>query len=80
MPGHFIIPDLSKGWPNQDLICERARALGMHDKVTVSRASCLGPPDPSLVQPLISQLVELNIRYSDSIELPDGTCGWRLLS
>jgi hypothetical protein len=52
----------------------------MHGKVTGSRASCLGPPDPSLVQPLISQLVELNIRYSDSIELVDGTCGWRLLS
>jgi hypothetical protein len=61
LPGHFIIPDLSKGWPKEDLICERIRALGMNGKVTVSRASCLGTPDPALVQPLISQLADLDI-------------------
>jgi cytosine/creatinine deaminase len=44
-----------------DLICERTRALGMHGKVTVSHAFCLGTPDPALVEPLISQLAELDI-------------------
>ncbi len=44
-----------------DLICERTRALGMHGKVTVSHAFCLGTPDPALVDPLISQLAELDI-------------------
>jgi cytosine deaminase len=44
-----------------DLICERTRALGMHGKVTVSHAFCLGTPNASLVEPLISQLTELDI-------------------
>jgi cytosine/creatinine deaminase len=44
-----------------DLICERTRALGMHGRVTVSHAFCLGTPDPALVEPLISQLAELDI-------------------
>ena len=44
-----------------DLICERTRALGMRGKVTVSHAFCLGTPDPALVEPLISQLAELDI-------------------
>ena len=43
-----------------DLICERTRALGMHGKVTVSHAFCLGA-DRSLVDPLIDQLAELDI-------------------
>jgi cytosine deaminase len=44
-----------------DLICERTRALGMRGKVTVSHAFCLGTPDPALVEPLVSQLAELDI-------------------
>ena len=44
-----------------DLICERTRALGMRGKVTVSHAFCLGTPDPALVEPLFSQLAELDI-------------------
>jgi cytosine deaminase len=44
-----------------DLICERTRALGMVGKVTVSHAFCLGTPDSALVEPLISQLAELDI-------------------
>jgi cytosine/creatinine deaminase len=44
-----------------DLICERTRALDMRGKVTVSHAFCLGAPDPALVEPLISQLAELDI-------------------
>ncbi|WP_342363314.1 amidohydrolase family protein [Terrarubrum flagellatum] len=44
-----------------DLICERTRALGMKGKVTISHAFCLGTPDPALVDPLIAQLVELDI-------------------
>lgn len=44
-----------------DLICERTRALGMKGKVTISHAFCLGTPDPALIDPLIDQLVELDI-------------------
>ena len=44
-----------------DLICERTRALGMHGRVTVSHAFCLGTPDPGLIEPLISQIAELDI-------------------
>jgi cytosine/creatinine deaminase len=44
-----------------DLICERTRALDMRGKVTISHAFCLGTPDPALVDPLIAQLVELDI-------------------
>ncbi len=44
-----------------DLICERTRALGMKGKVTISHAFCLGMPDPSLIDPLIAQLAELDI-------------------
>jgi cytosine/adenosine deaminase-related metal-dependent hydrolase len=43
-----------------DLIIERARALGMKGKVTVSHAFCLGA-DPQLVDPVIAQLAELDI-------------------
>jgi cytosine deaminase len=46
---------------SMDLICERTRALGMKGKVTISHAFCLGTPDPALVDPLIAQLVELDI-------------------
>jgi cytosine deaminase len=46
---------------SMDLICERARALGMKGKVTISHAFCLGAPDPALIDPLIDQLVELDI-------------------
>jgi cytosine deaminase len=44
-----------------ELICERTRALGMHGKVTISHAFCLGAPDPAMVEPLIAQLMELDI-------------------
>ena len=43
-----------------DLICERTRALGMAGKVVISHAFCLGA-DRELVDPLIDQLVELDI-------------------
>lgn len=46
---------------SMDLICERTRALGMQGKVTVSHAFCLGTPDPDLVNPLIAELVALDI-------------------
>jgi cytosine deaminase len=45
---------------SSELICERTRALGMKGKVTISHAFCLGA-DPVLVDPLIEQLVELDI-------------------
>lgn len=45
---------------SSELICERTRALGMQGKVTISHAFCLGS-DPALVDPLIEQLVELDI-------------------
>jgi len=44
-----------------DLIFERTRALGMHGQVVVSHAFCLGHPDRDLVDPMIEQLVELDI-------------------
>ena len=44
-----------------DLIFERTRALGMKGQVVVSHAFCLGTPDRELVDPLIEQLVELDI-------------------
>lgn len=44
-----------------DLIFERTRALGMKGQVVVSHAFCLGTPDRELVDPLIDQLVELDI-------------------
>ena len=44
-----------------DLIFERTRALGMHGKVVVSHAFCLGAPDRDLVDPMIEQLAELDI-------------------
>ena len=44
-----------------DLVCERARALGMKGKVTLSHAFCLGTPDRDLVDPLIAKLAELDI-------------------
>ena len=43
-----------------DLIVERTRALGMAGKVTVSHAFCLGA-DPAQVDPLIEELVALDI-------------------
>jgi cytosine/adenosine deaminase-related metal-dependent hydrolase len=43
-----------------DLIVERTRALGMAGKVTVSHAFCLGV-EPALVDPLIEELVALDI-------------------
>lgn len=43
-----------------DLIVERTRALGMAGKVTVSHAFCLGT-DPAQVDPLIEELVALDI-------------------
>lgn len=43
------------------LICERARALGMRGKVTVSHAFCLGSPDRELIDPLIDELAALDI-------------------
>ncbi|SIR08383.1 amidohydrolase family protein [Bosea sp. TND4EK4] len=43
-----------------DLIVERTRALGMAGKVTVSHAFCLGG-DPAQVDPLIEELVALDI-------------------
>lgn len=43
-----------------DLIVERTRALGMTGKVTVSHAFCLGA-DPAQVDPLIEELVALDI-------------------
>lgn len=43
-----------------DLIVERTRALGMAGKVTVSHAFCLGA-DPAQVDPLIEELVALEI-------------------
>lgn len=46
---------------SMDLILERTRALGMRGKVTISHAFCLGTPDPALVDPLIAQLVELDV-------------------
>lgn len=46
---------------SMDLICERTRALGLKGKVTISHAFCLGSPDRDLVDPLISQLAELDI-------------------
>lgn len=46
---------------SMDLICERTRALGMKGNVTVSHAFCLGSPDRDLIDPLIAQLVELDI-------------------
>ncbi|HEV7260457.1 MAG TPA: amidohydrolase family protein [Bosea sp. (in: a-proteobacteria)] len=45
---------------SSELICERTRALGMQGKVTISHAFSLGA-DPALVDPLIEQLVELDI-------------------
>jgi cytosine/creatinine deaminase len=44
-----------------DLIFERTRALGMKGQVTVSHAFCLGSPDRDLVDPLIEQIIELDI-------------------
>ncbi len=44
-----------------DLIFERTRALGMKGQVVVSHAFCLGTPDRDLVDPLIEQIVELDI-------------------
>ncbi|MCA3607450.1 MAG: amidohydrolase family protein [Methylobacterium sp.] len=44
-----------------DLIFERIRALGMKGQVVVSHAFCLGSPDRDLVDPLIEQIVELDI-------------------
>ena len=44
-----------------DLIFERTRALGMQGQVVVSHAFCLGHPDRDLVDPMIAQLVELDI-------------------
>ncbi len=46
---------------SMDLICERTRALGMKGKVTISHAFCLGSPDRDLIDPLVAQLVELDI-------------------
>lgn len=45
---------------SSELICERTRALGMQGKVTISHAFSLGA-DPALVDPLVEQLVELDI-------------------
>lgn len=44
-----------------DLIFERTRALGMKGQVVVSHAFCLGSPDRDLVDPLIEQIIELDI-------------------
>ena len=44
-----------------DLVCERARALGVKGKVTLSHAFCLGSADRDLVDPLVAQLAELDI-------------------
>jgi len=44
-----------------ELIIERTRALGMHGKVTISHAFCLGSPDMALVDPLIGELAALDI-------------------
>ena len=44
-----------------DLIFERTRALGMQGQVVVSHAFCLGSPDRDLVDPMIAQLIELDI-------------------
>ena len=46
---------------SMDLICERTRALGMTGKVTISHAFCLGSPDRDLIDPLIAQLLDLDI-------------------
>jgi cytosine/creatinine deaminase len=46
---------------SMELIFERTRALGMHGKVTVSHAFCLGTPDHDLVDPLIQELAALDI-------------------
>lgn len=44
-----------------DLIFERTRALGMAGQVVVSHAFCLGTPDRDLVDPMIEQIVALDI-------------------
>ncbi len=44
-----------------DLIIERTRALGMAGKVTISHAFCLGSPDRDLIEPLIGEMVKLDI-------------------
>ncbi|MBN9061676.1 MAG: cytosine deaminase [Rhizobiales bacterium 65-9] len=46
---------------SMDLIFERTRALGMKGKVTISHAFCLGAPDAALVDPLVAQLIELDV-------------------
>jgi len=46
---------------SMELIIERTRALGMAGRVVVSHAFCLGMPDPSVVEPLISALAEAGI-------------------
>ena len=46
---------------SMDLIIERTTALGMHGKVTISHAFCLGHPDRDLIDPLIDALAKLDI-------------------
>jgi cytosine/adenosine deaminase-related metal-dependent hydrolase len=46
---------------SMELIIERARALGMAGRVTVSHAFCLGMPDPAIVEPLIAGLARAGI-------------------
>ncbi len=46
---------------SMELIIERTIALGMQGKVIVSHAFCLGMPDATVVDPLISALAEARI-------------------
>ncbi|WP_406857965.1 amidohydrolase family protein [Alsobacter sp. KACC 23698] len=46
---------------SMDLIFERTRALGMAGKVVVSHAFCLGSADRDLVDPMIEELIALDI-------------------
>lgn len=46
---------------SMDLIIERTLALGMHNKVVVSHAFCLGTPDRDLVEPVFDGLAKAGI-------------------
>jgi len=49
------------GMFSMELIIERTCAVGMAGRVMVSHASCLGMPDPSLVDPLVAAIADAGI-------------------
>jgi cytosine deaminase len=67
---HLHEPD-SLGAFSLELVCERARALAMHGKVTLSHAFCLGMADRDRVDRLIELLAESGVAV-----MTTGPAGW----